>query len=100
MYIKNTLYNFSNEIIQFYFRNYIVINNIIFDELCQNIITKQSQEILLNIIQALHMRGADSVILGCTELCLSVDDNNCNLSVFDTTDIHCRAAIKMMLSTD
>lgn len=77
-----------------------VINSIIFDELCQNIITKQSQDILLNIIQALHMRGADSVILGCTELCLSVNDNNCNLAVFDTTDIHCRAAIKMMLSTD
>ena len=39
------------------------------------------------------MNGADSVILGCTEVCLLLDEANTDLPLFDTTRLHCEAAL-------
>lgn len=72
-----------------------IINKIIFDELCRNEITKQSEETYLKILKNLTNCGADSVILGCTEVCLLLNETNTGLPVFDTTRIHCEAAFDM-----
>lgn len=72
-----------------------IINKIIFDELCRNEITKQSEETYLKILKNLTNCGADSVILGCTEVCLLLNEKNTGLPVFDTTRIHCEAAFDM-----
>lgn len=72
-----------------------VINRIIFDELCRNEITIQSEETYLKILKNLTNCGADSVILGCTEVCLLLNEENTGLPVFDTTRIHCEAAFDM-----
>lgn len=74
-----------------------LINDIIFDELCKNIATPESEVAYLNILDHLKAQGADSVILGCTEVCLLLNAHNTGLPVYDTTQIHCQAAIRAAL---
>ena len=74
-----------------------VINNIIFEELCKNITTPESEAAYLGILGRLKAQGADSVILGCTEVCLLINAQNAGVPVFDTTFIHCQAALKAAL---
>ena len=74
-----------------------VINSIIFEELCKNIITPESEAAYLGILNRLKAQGADSVILGCTEVCLLLNAQNAGVPVFDTTFIHCQAALKAAL---
>ncbi len=69
-----------------------VVNNIIYNELCLGIINKKSKEIYINIIDNLCKKGAQGVILGCTEIGLLVDNNDLNIPVFDTTYIHAKKA--------
>ena len=71
-----------------------VINDIIFDELCKNIATAESEAAYLGILKRLKAQGADSVILGCTEVCLLLNAQNTGVPVYDTTQIHCQAAIR------
>ena len=73
------------------------INDIIFDELCKNIATPESEAAYLDILKGLKAQGADSVILGCTEVCLLLNAHNTGLPVYDTTQIHCQAAIRAAL---
>ena len=74
-----------------------VINDIIFDELCKNIATPESEAAYLDILNSLKAQGADSVILGCTEVCLLLNAHNTGLPVYDTTQIHCQAALRAAL---
>lgn len=74
------------------------LNQIIFDELCQNIVTEESQDFYINTVKKLTKQGADSVILGCTEIGLLLNENNSPLPIFDTTIIHCEAALNFALS--
>ena len=73
------------------------INRIIFDELCRNEINPVSRNRYVEIVRDLESRGADSVILGCTEVCLLLDESNTDLPLFDTTRLHCEAALAAAL---
>ena len=55
------------------------INRIIFDELCRNEVVPASRERYIAVVRNLAMNGADSVILGCTEVCLLLDEANTDL---------------------
>ena len=74
-----------------------VITDIIFDELCKNIATAESEAVYLDILNRLQAQGADSVILGCTEVCLLFNTQNTGVPVYDTTQIHCQAALRAAL---
>tara|TARA_B100001057_G_scaffold385174_1_gene391856 strand:+ start:1315 stop:2007 length:693 start_codon:yes stop_codon:yes gene_type:complete len=69
------------------------IHKTIYTELCKNVINERSRDIFINICAKLKEDGADCVILGCTEVCLLLNEQNCSLPVFDTTQIHCKTAI-------
>ena len=71
-----------------------VVNNIIFDELCKNIATAESEAVYLDILNRLKAQGADTVILGCTEVYLLLNAQNTGVPVYDTTHIQCQAAIR------
>ena len=75
-----------------------IINNIIFNELCKNKVLAKSEQIYLNIIDSLIQRGADSIILGCTELPLILNESNIDIPIFNSTLIHCEAALKSALN--
>lgn len=68
------------------------VNDIIFNELCVGIVRDSSKEMLLSAIRQLQNRGAQGVILGCTELGLLVGDEDVELPVFDMALIHAREA--------
>ena len=73
------------------------IHRIIYDELCLGVIRDDSREIYRTIMANLVARGAQGLILGCTEIGLLVGANDTTVPVFDTTRIHAEAAVDWAL---
>ena len=73
-----------------------IVHDVIFNELCRGIVKETSREALRRIIS--EAEGADSVILGCTELGMILSQDDCSLPVFDTTRIHADAAVDFAMS--
>lgn len=69
------------------------VHRIIFDELVHGEIKEPSKAALLSIIDHAAKRGAEGVILGCTELGLILDEGDPVVPGFDTTRIHCSAVV-------
>ena len=74
------------------------IHRIIFDELCLNRIRPESARYFYDVIGRLKNEGAQGVILGCTEICLLVNETDSPLPVFDSTAIHALAAVDAALA--
>ena len=75
----------------------MVIHRIIVDELSIGKIEKESNEKYWEIIHTLKERGAQGIILGCTEIPLLVKEEQGDIPIFDTTLIHARAAVQKAL---
>ena len=75
------------------------VNTVIFDELCVGKISDVSREKLKEIINKLKCKGAEGVILGCTEIGLLVGQSDVDIPVFDTTVIHARKAAELAIET-
>ena len=71
-----------------------VIARIILDELVNGVVKDQSRADYLAIIDRWRGEGADGVILGCTELCMILDQSHTDLPVLDTTALHAKAAAR------
>jgi aspartate racemase len=74
-----------------------LLHNIIYDELCCGIINPNSKETIVRQCALLRSRGADSVILGCTELTMILSQADVEIPVFDTTRIHANSALEFAL---
>jgi aspartate racemase len=70
------------------------VHDIIFKELCAGILRPGSRDRLKAIIDGLTARGAQGVVLGCTELPLILGQKDARIPVFDTTRIHAEAAVR------
>lgn len=68
------------------------VHRIIYDELVKGIILEESRQTYIQIIQRLIEKGAEGVILGCTEIPLLISDKDCTIPVFNTTALHAEAA--------
>ncbi len=75
------------------------VNTVIYDELVAGQIRDESRAGYVAIIRKLAERGAEGVILGCTEIPLLVSEENAGLPLFDTTVIHAEAALKYALES-
>jgi aspartate racemase len=73
------------------------IDAIIFKELVNGIFLENSRRYLNSVIQELKDQGCDAVVLGCTEIPLLVDANDCPLPVLDSTRLLARAALRRSL---
>jgi aspartate racemase len=73
------------------------LHRIIYEELCQDRVTDASRRIFEAIAARLKADGADSLILGCTEVGMLLSGSNSPLPVFDTVAIHCAAAVEAAL---
>jgi aspartate racemase len=73
------------------------LNGIIYDELCRGIVRDESRRTYVEAIERLGARGADAVILGCTEIGMLIDDSSSPLPVYDTTDLHAKALVAAAL---
>jgi aspartate racemase len=76
------------------------IHRIIYDELCAGIIQPDSKQKYTDIIRRLAKEGAEGIILGCTEIGLLVKQEDSPVPLFDTTEIHARAAVKYALQNE
>ncbi|MEM7462345.1 MAG: aspartate/glutamate racemase family protein [Pseudomonadota bacterium] len=72
-------------------------HRIIYEELCKDVTTEQSQGTYVEIAGRLVEAGADCLILGCTEVGMLLNEHNVDVPVFDTTLIHCSAALSFAL---
>jgi len=77
----------------------MTVDRIIFGELAQGIVRRDSQRALKTLLTELSRQKVDAVVLACTELVMAVDPRANVLPVYDTTEIHARAAVNWMLDT-
>ena len=69
-----------------------LVNRVIYEELCLGVVKEDSRQQFSAVIEDLARRGAQGVILGCTEIGLLVSQADAPLPVFDTTRIHAETA--------
>ena len=74
-----------------------IVHEIIYNELCKGIISEDSKEKYIKIINNLALKGAEGVVLGCTEIPLLIKQEDVNILVFDTTTIHAISAVEFAL---
>jgi aspartate racemase len=75
----------------------VIVNNIIYNELCLGKIFKESREEYKRIIEDLSMKGAKGIILGCTEIGLLVKEEDSAVPIYDTTLLHAIGAVNLAL---
>lgn len=69
-----------------------IINEVIYDELCLGIINSNSKKKFLEIVDKLRSKGAEGIILGCTEIGLLIKNEDTDVPLFDTAIIHAEQA--------
>lgn len=75
------------------------VHRVIYGELCHGIIKDPSRERYREIVRSLQMRGAEGVILGCTEIGMLLDSGDASLPLFDTARLHAAAAVAEAIRT-
>ncbi|BAQ74924.1 aspartate racemase [Pseudomonas sp. Os17] len=73
------------------------VHRIIYEELCVGIISDASRRVYQQVIESLRARGAQAIILGCTEIGLLLKPEHSPLPLLDTTELHARAAVDFAL---
>ncbi len=74
-----------------------IVHHVIYDELVMGEIRQHSREQYLGIIEQMVRRGAEGIILGCTEIGLLIHQQDTQVPLFDTTRIHAEAAVEYAL---
>jgi len=75
-----------------------LVHDVIYDELCVGVIKDASREAYRAVIANLVDRGAEGILLGCTEIGLLIGAGDVDVSVFDTTIIHAQRAVELALA--
>ncbi len=73
------------------------VHRVIYEELCQGEIKPDSRHTYLDIVSSLSGRGAQAVILGCTEIGLLIRQADTEVPLYDTTEIHAARAVELAL---
>jgi aspartate racemase len=75
------------------------VHSIIYEELCQGRVEEVSRKAYLRIIDSLANRGAQAVILGCTEIGMLVRQSDTPIPLYDTTNLHTDQAVAWYLQS-
>ena len=73
-------------------------HRIIYEELCREVVKPESEQAYRGLASRLVDHGADCLILGCTEVGMLLNAGNVSVPVFDTTLVHCEAAVDRALA--
>jgi aspartate racemase len=76
------------------------VHDVIFQELCRGEIRPESQRLFLKIIEGLRDRGAQGIILGCTEIPLLLRPEHCDLPLFNTALLHAEKALRFAIQPE
>ena len=74
-----------------------LVHRVIYDELVAGVVREQSRAAYRDVLARLVARGAEGIILGCTEIMLLVRPEDCTAALFDTTALHAAAAVELAL---
>ena len=74
------------------------MHRVIYEELCVGLVSDVSRDEYRRIMGELAERGAEGVLLGCTEIDLLVGPADCPVPVFDTTRLHAERAVELALA--
>jgi aspartate racemase len=74
-----------------------VVHDVIYEQLCVGVIDDGSREQYRRIMSGLVERGAEGILLGCTEIDLLIGPDDAPVPVFDTTRLHVRRAVELAL---
>ncbi|MCU1066202.1 aspartate/glutamate racemase family protein [Stenotrophomonas maltophilia] len=74
------------------------VHDIIYQELIAGVVRERSRQVYADVIARLVERGAEAIILGCTEIMLLVRPEDSAVPLFDTTALHARAAVDAALA--
>jgi aspartate racemase len=74
-----------------------LVHQVIYDELCLGHILDNSKNQYVDIIKRLSRQGAQGIILGCTEIALLVKPKHTSVRLYDSTQLHANAAVKLAL---
>lgn len=77
-----------------------IVNSVIYEELCLGVISEKSRSEYIRIINELSERGAQGIILGCTEIGLLIKQTDVDTFLFDTTVIHATKAALTSIGHD
>ncbi len=75
-----------------------IVHEVIYNELCKGEVREDSRQQYLAIIDKLVEEGAEAVILGCTEIAMLVEPQHTDVKLYDTTEIHAKAAVEAALN--
>ncbi|MDF2629714.1 MAG: aspartate racemase [Symbiobacteriaceae bacterium] len=75
-----------------------MVHHVIFGELCQGVVRDESRAAYRAVMSRLVERGAEGIILGCTEIGLLVGPADASVPLFDTTHLHAAAAVEQALA--
>jgi aspartate racemase len=75
-----------------------IVHDVIYGELCVGVVDDQSREEYRRIIRDLAARGAEAILLGCTEIDLLIGPEDAPVPVFDTTRLHAEKAVELALA--
>lgn len=75
-----------------------LVHRVIYDELCAGIVSDASRRAYVAVIESLAERGAQAIVLGCTEIGLLISQEDSPLPVLDTTHLHALAAVEFALN--
>jgi len=75
----------------------VIVNTVIYNELCLGKIVEESRAKFKRIIEDLTEQGAEGIILGCTEIGLLVKPEDSTVPLFDTTLLHALGAVDFAL---
>jgi aspartate racemase len=74
-----------------------MVHEVIFNELCQGVISDASRQCYRDVMAQLVDRGAQGIVLGCTEISLLVNQTDATVPLFDTTELHAKFAAQWSL---
>ncbi|MAO13826.1 MULTISPECIES: aspartate/glutamate racemase family protein [unclassified Marinobacter] len=74
-----------------------LVHSVIYNELCQGMVKSDSKNGYLDVVASLAERGAQGVILGCTEIGLLIQGSDTEVKLYDTTEIHAEQAVQYAL---
>jgi aspartate racemase len=76
------------------------VHHVIYDELCVGVISDASRRAYRSVIANLVERGAEGILLGCTEIGLLIGAGDADVPVFDTTILHAHRAVELALAPE
>jgi aspartate racemase len=91
--------NFGLEVLVPEAEDRALVHQVIYDELVKGIVTQISRQAYRHVIARLVARGAQAIILGCTEIMLLIGPEDSSVPLFDTTSLHAQAAVDFALGS-